>query len=118
MLAQLGSSKLVVGGEGSKLDLLIGPVLETILPPSWVDGVKRRWVSGEELFPDAAAPLPDPVLCQLGCDLNCAPEQAESALLNTDSIPTSVESVVSVVSVPNTQDPTAQRSQHSPTLHS
>lgn len=110
-LRQLGTSKYTLGGEGAKVDILIGPGAQTLLPPSYADGVQREWVLGDNLLPDQVAMIPDDVLRCLGCSLadsHAAQEQAADAV-DTDSKPTSVVSVVSVVSVSNTEDPTVQR---------
>ena len=112
-LEQLGKSKVVLGGEEAKLEILIGPGVQTLLPPSWADGVQREWISGDGLLPDRVAPIPDHVLRKLGCDLATAVQAGSPALLDTDSIPTSVVSVVSVVSVSSTDQATAQRIQAS-----
>jgi hypothetical protein len=106
-LSQLGTSKHMIGGEGAKVDILIGPGAQTLLPPSWADGVQREWVLGENLLPDQAASIPDRVLSQLGCDqANSHLTVQDTEAVDTDSKPTSV---VSVVSVSNTDDPTIQR---------
>jgi hypothetical protein len=42
-LAQLGKNKIKFGNDGAEVELLIGPNWQTILPPSWVDGVQRKW---------------------------------------------------------------------------
>lgn len=110
-LDQLGKSKLVLGNAEAKLEILIGPNVQTLLPPSWSDGVQREWISGEQLLPDRVASIPDHVLVKLGCDLATPVLAGSPALLNTDSIPTSVVSVVSVVSVLGIDEGTSQRIQ-------
>ena len=96
-LERLGKNKLVIGEGDGKVEILIGPNVQTLLPPSFV-GVKREWVEGTETLQPAV--IPDSVLLQLGCTLGEErAEPAEAALLVTDRDPTSVVSVVSVVSV-------------------
>ena len=65
-LEQLGKNKLVVGSDGAKLEILIGPHIQTLLPPSWADGVQREWVLGDQFLPDEAARIPEEVLRRLG----------------------------------------------------
>ena len=103
-LRHLGTSKFTIGSDGAKVDILIGPGAQTLLPPSWADGVQREWEFGDHLLPDRVALIGDDVLCRLGCKPG-----AEDASADTDSKPSSVVSVVSVVSVSNTEDPTTQR---------
>jgi hypothetical protein len=55
-LEQLGKSKLTI--DGTKLEVLLGPGAQTLLPPSWADGIQREWVSGDQLLPYDAAVIP------------------------------------------------------------
>ncbi len=106
-LERLGKNKLVIGEDDGKVEILIGPNVQTLLPPSYV-GMKREWVEGTQAL-DAAV-IPDSVLLQLGCTLGEeGAERASSALLITDRCPTSVVSVVSVVSVSTLDDTTNQQ---------
>jgi hypothetical protein len=109
-LLQLGKNKLTIGGDGAKVEILIGPGAQTLLPPSWADGVQREWVLGDSLLPSQAATIPDGVLRRLGCDQpDWHVTEQDTEAVSTDSNPTSVVSVVSVVSVSKLDDPTAQR---------
>ncbi len=93
-LEQLGKNKVTGETDGAQLEILIGPHIQTLLPPSWADGVQREWVLGDKLLPDEAARIPEEVLRRLGCDLvGSVPTCAEPAQLFTDSNPTSVISV-------------------------
>ena len=100
------------------MELLIGPGVQTLLPPSWSDGVQSQWVGGEERLPDRAPSIPDEVLRRLGCEpdgvetVNGLAAMSESGAgllsrtVDTDSNPTSV---VSVVSVPTPHTLTSHR---------
>jgi hypothetical protein len=112
-LAQLNKSKLKLGGDGAELEVLIGPAVQTLLPPSWSDQFRREWVEGLELLTVEPAAIPNSVLSKLGCCVDdCAVAREEiPAGLDTDSIPTSVVSVVSVVSVSGTTSATAAQIQ-------
>jgi hypothetical protein len=54
-LEQLNTNKKAIGDDGAKVEVLIGPAWQTLLPPSYADGTKREWVFGDDLLPDRAA---------------------------------------------------------------